>query len=666
MTDRAVSATELYDQERLVDLTMSPDGTKIGYVEEEFDPVADERRSSVFVAPTDGSKPPFRATRVGDCRSPQWSPTGDRLAFITSRQRDAELCVGSDCVRERGSSAQVWMLDLDRGGDARQLTTVPGGVRSFDWAPDGERVVVCAPDDEVDARSEAHGQSSPVVSDRFDYKTEETGWRRRASCLYVVDVDSRRTRKLPEARGGGASEPSLGLQPSWHPTEDCIAFVTNLGDDAQWSHALGVYRIDADGGRPERLLAPRLKPSNLAWRPDGEELAFVADAPDDPHRPTAAWIIDGERTRQRVADAKRFPTSERASIHWETNRSLLGVVRDGGRTNLARFRSDDGSAEVVWDDSETRSIGQFAYANGRFAVTLSSPSAGIDVFRGTLGPSERTASDLRRLTDANRAFVDEHPMPTFETLRFEQDGHSVEAFVYLPRDFDPDSPDRRPVVVSPHGGPVASDVPQYHFDSVYWTTRGYVVLRVNYRGSSSYGREFSSAIEGEWGSKDVDDVLEAIDRLVERGWADPDRIFGQGFSYGAVLLSFALADSDRFAATVLEHGNYDYRSCYGTSDLGPYLEANFGVPWDAPEAYENVSPMRAVGEVDAPTLVMAGGTDFRAPAGQSEQFYSALKRRGVPTELVVYPSEGHTVSNPDRAVDRLKRISAWFDEHGGT
>jgi dipeptidyl aminopeptidase/acylaminoacyl peptidase len=272
-------------------------------------------------------------------------------------------------------------------------------------------------------------------------------------------------------------------------------------------------------------------------------------------------------------------------------------------------------------------------------------------------------TDPTRLTAVNDDLLADRHSPECRRVTFESEGHEVEGMAYLPPDFDPEDPDPRPLVTSVHGGPISYDAPTFGFEYAYWTGEGSVVLRVNYRGSSSYGREFSEQIRGDWGPRETADVLAGVEELVERGWADPDRLFATGFSYGGITTGYLVAETDRFAAAAAEHGVYDFRSAFGTDDSHVWWTNDFGLPWENPEGYEAASSIGDVGEMNTPLLVTAGGEDWRCPPSQSEQLYVSVKKRGVPAKLVVYPDEHHDVGDPDRAIHRLEVLTDWFERH---
>lgn len=661
MNQNPVPAEEVYDQTAVSDPVLSPNGEWVAFILTEADPAENQRRGSLHVAPVGSEGEARRLTRMGDAKVPKWSPDGERLGFITDRAAENRHSAGADGGTRESRTPQVWAFDVEKPGDAEQLTAIPGGVREFDWGPNGTRVVVTGTCPENDENT-AFGQCSAFATDRLQYKSDERGWHfSGSSTLYVVDTAENEVTHLEDAVGAGASEPSLGMQPSWCPTADTILFVTNERSDAEASHELGVYEIDVADGTIRELVPPYLKPSNPTWNSDGTMVALNGSVPAEPYRTTGAWVLDvrtGELNE--VSDDIDFPVPTRP-LSWESTETLLGIVHAEGRTRLARFYTDERPTTFLeYADMETQSIGTFRYCNGNYTLTLSDPGRSTDLYAGS---ALHDPEQIRPIQRTNQEFSTKYTMPEWQSVRFESDGYDVEGFAYLPPDFDPAEPEPAPTIVAPHGGPVTCDVPQYHFDWSFWTSRGYVVLRVNYRGSTSYGTEFCQAIAGRWGTVEWRDTLAGVEHLVETGWSDPGSLYIQGFSYGAAIAAATLIESERFSAAVLEHGNYDYAGVYGTSDLGPYLESNFGTPWNNPSTYADISTLPAADRIDTPCLIMAGGRDYRAPVSQSERLYRTLRRRDTGAELVVYPREGHGVSTPDRTIDRLQRIESWFERH---
>lgn len=664
MSSNPVPAAALFEESRITDHAVSPTGERVAYVRRDYDRRADESRTSLFVFAFDEGRP-FRVTRLGDPRSPRWSPDGRHLGFIAAREPDVAVCTDEEGVRTDDATPQVWALDLERGGDARQLTTLPGGVREFDWGPAGDRLVVSARNT-ADADPGPLDEAGALVTERYQYKTDGVGWHDDVPTqLFVVDAATREARPLDDAVASGAMAPRLGMQPAWSPDGEHVAFVKGPDEAGDRTFALGLSLVAPDGTGLEQVLEPELTPSRLRWSPDGHWLAFTADVPGDPHEPTRLYVAspaDGT-CRWLTEGLDRPMAQEQQVLSWLDDDSLLGLVHDRGRTDLYRFHTNGDRERLLAGDLDGRSVGMIGTGGDAVSLLLTAPDDGTDLFAmdaADLGAS----NDHRRITEINRSLLADHHAPDFRRLTVESDGEEIETIAYLPPDFDPAEPDPHPLLVAVHGGPVGCDIPHYHFDWGYWTSRGYVLLRVNYRGSASYGKAFSESIGGAWGRHEPNDVIAATESLVERGWADPDRLYLQGFSYGAAVSALALARTDAFAAAAVEHGTYDYRSAFGTSDMAPFLEATFGLPWERPEAYESMSALDDATGIDTPVLVMGGGNDYRAPATQAEQLYKHLKRRGVESRLVIYATENHGVNGPGRSVHRLRQLTDWFENSG--
>lgn len=689
---------DLYDLTLVTDLAVSPDGTRVAFVAEEFDRVEDDRRSSLFVAPTDGSREPHRLSRASDASAPAWSPDGSKLAFRAARETDGEIEVtrgeadaddeNADSDKDENENGsddepkpQIWAFDLERGGDARQVTDFEEGAKGFDWGPAGERLVVTARDPTDDQREylEARrNEDGPIVTERLQHKYDGQGWLDEVTTyLFVVDYETRETTRLDDAYGGGAREPVTGLDPRWSPDGSKIAFLSNRTERPDDNNVMDAYTIAPDGSDLRKVTDSSLTVSRLRWHPDGDRLAFVGGVPDNGHVPPEVYVTDAGRRAGGETGASE--PGEYESWSGDLDRSvsrhgrpawdgddLLAPVADEGLTRLVRFRADAEPERTFDAQGRHRTIQGFDLHGGTAVVVLSDPQEGKDLYAvvtDALGSPEAEAVDPTRLTAVNDDLLADRQLPEHRRITFDSEGNEIEAIAYLPESLDPDDPDPHPLVTSIHGGPVSYDAPTFAFEYAYWTGRGSVVLRVNYRGSSSYGREFSEEIHGDWGPRETADVLAGVEELVERGWADPDRLFATGFSYGGITTGYLIAETDRFAAAAAEHGVYDFRSAFGTDDCHVWWTDDFGLPWENREDYEAASSIGDVGEMDTPLLVTAGGQDWRCPPSQSEQLYVSVKKRGVPAKLVVYPDEHHAIDDPDRAIHRLEALTDWFDRH---
>lgn len=706
-----LDADDLYELARVTELATSPSGDRVAFVVHEFDPDADERRRSLFVAPTDEPGDAHRLTRASNAGSPAWSRDGSKLAFIAAREADTELRVGpptdaeddtggeddadagddEEAETEAGGDGedgeagaddaengenggddepkpQVWVFDLERGGDARQVTEREEGVGEFDWSPDGERLVVAArdPTEAERERLERRRDDGPIEVERLQHKADGVGWLDAVTTyLFVVDVESRETTRLDEAYGSGASEPANGLQPAWGP-DDRIAFLSNRTERPDDSAAYHVYAVAPDGENLDRLTDGDVFCTAPTWSPDGSKLAMVVrDPPTNWYKPAEVHVLDVASGRRASVSAGLDRTvALQSSPSWTDEETLVVPVGDEGRTRLVRCHADGAPAERVFEaQGSDRTITGSDATTGGVAVALSAPDAPPDVH--VLDDDlEEALEEATRVTALNESFVGRYDLPSVERLTFENgDGDSVEALLFLPAGADPTQPELHPVVVDVHGGPMAYDTPGFAFKRAFWTARGYVVLCVNFRGSSSYGRTFCEALRGSRGRLETDDITSGVDALVERGWADPDRLFLTGVSYGGIATAHLVARTDRFAAAAPEHGIYDHYSAYGTDDNHLWTADEFGLPWENVETYRDVSSITRVGEMDTPLLVTAGEQDWRCPPTQAEQLYVSVRKRGVPAKLVVYQDEHHAVDAPERAIHRLETLHGWFRNH---
>jgi len=677
-----------YDLSTPTELAVSPDGDRIAVVADEFDPDEDDRRSSLFVVPADGSGGPHRLTRASDAAQPAWSPDGTRLGFIAARDPDVDRRVGRPAARSDDGDTddtdesdedddeavageepepQVWAFDLERGGDAIQLTDREEGVREFDWGPAGERIVVAArdPTDEQSAALEERREGGPIEIERLQHKADGVGWLDAVTTyLFVVDVTTGESHRLDEAYGQGAREPLVGLQPAWGPG-DRIAFASTRTDRPDDSGVTDLYTIAPDGSDLRKVTDSGLRTSGYAWGPDGEYVAFVAGDPENWYKPSelrGAAPAAGEHwsvtaSLDRTIALTGAPT-------WLDRETVLAPIGDEGLTRLIRASpARDGRATRTFDaQGRDRTLTTVDAGGGQVGTILSEPAGGANVFAVGAEALETDAAPTQ-LTALNDELLAGYESDCRRVTYENADGEGIEAIAYLPPEFDPETDEPRPAIAAIHGGPMSYDAPEFRFSHAYWTSRGYVIYRPNYRGSTSYGRAFAESLKGTRGDLEADDVVSGLRALADRGWVDPDRSLVTGFSYGGITTANVLTRSDAFAAAAAEHGIYDFRSTFGTDDNHLWHEWEFGLPWDEPERYERISSITDVGEIETPLLVTAGENDWRCPPTQAEQLYVSVRKQSVDAKLVIYQDEHHDIGDPDRAVHRLETLTEWFETH---
>ena len=707
-----------YDLTQVGEVAVSPSGDRVAFTATEYDQREDEAVASLLVVPTDGSREPHRLTSASGASAPAWGPDGERLAFVAARDRDVDRRVGwreredatededadagddrestddandeaesedaADAADDEGAAGddepkpQVWLFDLALGGDARQVTDRDEGVADFDWSPSGDRLVIESrdpTDEESDYLDQVREEGGPIETTRLQHKLNGVGWTDDVTpYLFVVDLDDPESdpRRLDDAYGGGAFQDVTGMDPHWGDGGR-IAFTSCRLDRPDDTTARDVYAVSPGGGDAERLTGGDLSHGVPTWRPGADELAAVAGDPDDPPAPAEVYLVDGEGSPETVtsltADLDR--TVARGGEPVWVDGAVYVSVADESHTRLVRVRTDGSVDRVFAAQGRDRALAGFdVSADGSTAVTvLSDPTDGTDLYAVDAGdlddgsdpPAE--PESFRRLTAVNESLIDEFAMPEATRVEWESDGWTLDGVVYHAPEVEPDDGDH-PLVVAIHGGPMSYDEPVFSFAHAALTSRGYLVFRPNYRGGTSRGREFTAELTGAWGTAEVDDIAAGVASLADRGWVDPDRVFGHGFSYGGIAQGFLVTRKpDLFAAAAPEHGIYDLRSAFGTDDTHTWFEAEYGLPWENPEAYDASTAILDAGAIETPLLVMAGGEDWRCPPSQSEQLYVAARKQGVDAELVVYPDEHHNIGDPDRAIHRLEKILDWYETH---
>jgi dipeptidyl aminopeptidase/acylaminoacyl peptidase len=448
----------------------------------------------------------------------------------------------------------------------------------------------------------------------------------------------------------------------WSPDGERIALVSDDGVDRDVSTATGLWAYGMVSGETKCLVSPTTPIRTVAWSPDGMTVAYLASVRDNAaSASTELWVIEVETlARRRLApDLDRSVGSpvrgddERAIgppiLVWvPDSSSVLAIYAEGGRSRLARFDLDGGWEDVIADE---RCVLEFSLGRAGLAFSWSDP----------LTPGEISVLDLatgvdRRLTDVGgelSSLVELASTTRISTIA--SDGVEVEGWLTTPSD----RPEEVPLVLQVHGGPHYAVGERFSFDAQRLAAQGLAVLRANPRGSFGYGQAFADGNLGDWGGRDLEDLLELVDEAVRRADLDGNRVGVIGESYGGYMAAWAVASSDRFGAAVIENGIADFLSASGGA-IGPtfWHSELGGAPWENPALYLERSAITRIDRVTAPVLVIHCEADATCPVAHGEAIHVALRELGRDVEFLRVPAEGHFFNVFGALTRRLERTSA--------
>lgn len=644
---RSITLDDLARIRSVGDPQRSPEGKWVAYTVGVTDVEKDKRDTDLWMVSWDGTQQTRLTFSPDSESSPRWSPDGRFLAFLASRGTE----------EEKKQGAQVWLLNR-AGGEAEKLTDIKGGVSDYVWSPDGKRLAIVARDvDPADEPEKMEGwkrkTKPPIVIDRYHFKQDREGYLQKlTSHLWLFDVAAHKAEPL-------TAGPYDDTTPSWSPDGTRIAFVSQRGPDPDQTEDSNVYVIEAKTGAEPRQLTTFIGPDSgrPAWSPDGQWVAYLQG--DEPR--FSAYSLDKLAIVPAGGGAPKLLTAAldrdvSGPVQWSPDgKSLLFLVSDDRTVYVGRTAAAGGPVEKL-------TTGRRIVSN----ISISADGA-LALIAGTATEiAEVNALEdgrLRRLSHQNDALLAELQLATTEDFTSKsKDGTVVNGLMVKPASYAPGK--RYPTLLYIHGGPNGQDQHSFSFDREFFAANGYVVLAINYRGSSGRGSAYQKAIYADWGHKEVIDLLGAVDQAVASGVADPGRLGIGGWSYGGILTDYTIATDPRFKAAASGAGSALQLSMYGSDQYIMQYELEIGVPWKARDAWLKISyPFFQADRIKTPTLFMGGEKDFNVPIIGSEQMYQALKSQGVETQLVIYPGQFHGLTIPSYQRDRLERYLAWFDKH---
>jgi dipeptidyl aminopeptidase/acylaminoacyl peptidase len=712
---RAITEKDLFNFVWIADPQVSPDGSRAVFTRVVTDEKYTGYETSIWMVATSGNEEPLRMTNGKHDAHPRWSPDGRRIAFVRGGEKD-------DSGKPR--PAQIAILSL-AGGEARIITDLPKGAAGPVWSPDNKRIAFlssttpediekeqrkkndakgganivantgannkesAAPGSATAAKADSDGdrESDIHIITRAVYRDNDEGYLdfKRHEHIWVIDVPttSDEPAKPLQLTSGDYDEGEV----FWTHDGSRIYFLTSRIDEPYYeTPSTDVYSIASlpkmPGGPPERLATVPMGIGDLALSPDGRRIAFHGSVtqPVRSYSQPDLWIMDlapNAQPRNLTAsydfdmgssvfgDNAAPRGGNGATLHWSPDgRWLFDTVAKQGRTPLVRVDAQTGAVtEITHGD---QAVLDFSITpDARTAVTLvSTPVAIGDLFAVPMEGNENGAQT--RITDANKTLWSELNLTAPDEINYKSfDGIPIQGWIQKPPDFDPKK--KYPLILNIHGGPHAAYGWVFEHEFQWMAAKGYVVLYINPRGSTSYGQDFGNIIQYHYPGDDYRDLMAGVDEILKRGYVDPKKLGVTGGSGGGVLTNWTVTQTNRFAAAVSQRDISDWASWWYTADFTLFQPNWFKAPpFQDPKDYANRSAITFVEKIHTPIMFVLGQADYRTPQDSGgEQLFRALKFLKRPTAMVVFPRETHELSRsgePWHRIERLDNIVGWFDK----
>jgi dipeptidyl aminopeptidase/acylaminoacyl peptidase len=625
--------------------TLGPDGrhavVAVGYPDLD----ADEYTSHLWLVPTDGSAPSRRLTHGWHDSDPRWSPDGRWLAFLRTERDPATGKVGRP---------QLWLLPAT-GGEGRRLTDHPLGVIGEPvWSPDSGRLAYTARVPEpgrYGTGDRVPPEAEPPRRIRtLTYRFDNIGYLidRRAH-VWTVDVENGEPVRVTD---GDADH--LGVD--WSPAGDLLTFTAarhaSAGDDLRSD----VWVCLPDGSGLRALTSGGLNATHPRFTPDGQAVCFVAAALGEADRMVVCrnaglWSVPvtGAAEPVRLTDPEWYNLARPLATIETTPDGVLFPDEHRGSVRLVRVPYDGGEPAIEVD-GERQVIGATA-AGGVTVVSVSDPYQPGELAVVEPGGELKT---LSRWGDSVGTEVAVRPM--VELTATAPDGYPVPGWVVRP---DGEGP--HPVLLMIHGGPFFQYGWTLFDEAQVYAGAGYAVVYGNPRGSSGYGRAHAQVVRGDVGEVSATDLLALLDTALDGDPSlDRGRVGVLGGSHGGFMTTWLAAHhGDRFRAAISERAVNAIDSFTGSSDIGSWFADDLYGPEPARQAAQ--SPLTYADRISIPMLLIHSEHDWRCPVEQAQRLFVALKRRGVPVELLLFPGEGHELSRSGRPRHRVARFEAILD-----
>ncbi len=654
-----ITIEHLWQLQRMDSPALSPDGKWAAVEVSSFDMKENTSASDIWLLATDGSTQRKLTSHSSRDGSPQWSPDGREIAFVSKRDGDDQ--------------AQIYLISPE-GGEARRLTKVSTGVSAIKWFPDSKQIAFISwvwTDLEKDEdqgkrlkqRQEAKVKAIAIETTTFRYWDHWFG-DGRVPHLFVANTitgghrDLMTKTELSLLRNDLSTGLSAGLY-DISPDGLEVAFTTDLGKDPGADPASDILTLDIAGGAWKKITSDNpANDSNPRYSPDGKWIAYTRQAIKHFYADRERLVLHDRKTGHNSVLTESWDRTVGSPAWAPDSQRILFLAEDQGQQHLWSLGLKDKKPDQL---AQGGAISTFSVsANGKRLAFARSDLAQP----GAIHAAESDGSGVRRLDRFNDELTRQWQLGEVKTMKFKGfGGKTVEMFVVFPPGFD--AKKKWPLLQMIHGGPHNAWLDQFHFrwNPQVFAAPGYVVALVNYHGSSGWGQAFTDSITADYGRREFEDVEKATDHLIAQGYIDKDRLTAAGGSYGGFMVAWMNGHTDRYQAYVCHAGVYNWVSMMGSDVIRGRERALGAFPWDNPAKVLKQSPHSYAKHFNTPTLVVHGEQDFRVPVSQGFEYYSTLRAKGVPARLLYYPDENHWVLKPQNAKLWTSEFMGWIGRY---
>ena len=648
------SYLDVFELEHVRDPQISPKGDQIVYRRMGFDIMKDRATGQLWMVDVSGENHQKLTSKDVNESSARWSPSGDRIAFVS----------GSDA----GSEIYVYWVAT---GKLARLTHVENSPGNISWSPDGQSIaftmkVNAAPPVIAKMPPRPKGAKwadSPRVTDRLKHEADGRGYLKPGfTHIFVVPADGGTARQLST----GDFNHSGGL--SWSPDGSYIYFSANRNEDWEYDFRNSeVYRIGVADGQIFALTSRQGPDSSPQVSPDGKTIAYRSyEDKVQAYQVAGLYLMDNEGANQRLISGNLDRTI--SDFTWAADgKGLIITYDDWGDTKVA-YLSTDGKVREITGQLGGTSIGR-PYPGGSFSVSKNGKIAFTHTTTSepaTLAVVPVAGGTPQLLTALNSDLLSYRALGKVEEVRYKSsfDQRTIQGWIVKPPNYDPEQ--QYPLLVENHGGPILNYGARFSAEMQLYAAAGYIVFYPNPRGSTGYGEEFANLLYHNYPGEDYQDVMDGVDHLIAEGLVDENQLYVTGGSAGGIMTAWIIGKNNRFRAAVVAKPVVNWISKTLIAD-NYYGYANYrikGQPWENVEDYWRFSPLSLVANIETPTMVMVGMNDLRTPPSESKQLYHALKLRKVETVLVEIPEASHGIAaRPSNLITKIAHTLAWFEKY---